>query len=119
MRKNKNKKRRRRKNKGSRGLHGRSTSTSNVPCPLPDLWISLLLAGRGRLHRDGLGPPPRSAERRGGGGRLSKLKLAARLHFMSKFLRAHKNPNSRTGHPYIHPSPNLSATHRVLLLDGR
>lgn len=21
-----------------------------VPCPLPDLWISLLLAGRGRLH---------------------------------------------------------------------
>lgn len=34
---------------------------------------------------------------------LSKLKLAARLHFMSKFLRAHKNPKSRTGHPYIHP----------------
>lgn len=43
-----------------------------------------------------LGPPPRS-----GGEALSKLKLAARLHFMSKLLRAHKNPKSRTGHPYI------------------
>lgn len=90
-----------------------------VPYSLTDLWISLL-STRGWLRRltraasgfrtkerglretvEATDPGGRSS---GSGGGLSKLKLAAGLRFMSKFLRASRNPGWRPNRsPYIHP----------------